>query len=132
MLFSKLIDDCVEFEEERQVLDGLNHGANTLSPFCETAVIVHWIQVVLLVVFGFIGLFEMENDVSVAFLDEILAEENRWKSRLGDIDDADEYSVCNCADAFVTHVLCIQNRSRLLPDSLSKVVLPSSRIFEAF
>ena len=46
ILFSKLVDELVEFEESRQQLDPLAYGINTLTVFCSEEIIKNWIHVI--------------------------------------------------------------------------------------
>ncbi|KJH45131.1 hypothetical protein DICVIV_08826 [Dictyocaulus viviparus] len=50
-------------------------------------------------------------------MDAMFSSPNRWKNRFCEMDDADQFLVCNCVDEFVSMIQSQQFRARFLPEN---------------
>ncbi|WKX96051.1 hypothetical protein Q1695_012481 [Nippostrongylus brasiliensis] len=106
LLFSHILDECISYESQLRELDPDAYSSCILSLFCEQDVLTRWI--------------EIENECCLDRMDEMLSAPDRWKNRFNLMDDADQFLVCNCVDAFVSMLQSQQSRSRLLPDIVAQ------------
>uniref|UniRef100_A0A1I7X5W0 Uncharacterized protein n=1 Tax=Heterorhabditis bacteriophora TaxID=37862 RepID=A0A1I7X5W0_HETBA len=124
-LFSHLVDECISYEEQRLgqsttsflsdfcflfiYLDmDISHcGFNVLTAFCEPNVLSKWIEV--------------ETESCIALMDDMLSSTDRWQNRFRNMEEADLYMVCECADSFVSLLHSLQLRAKLLPDEIAQV-----------
>ncbi|KAK5973501.1 hypothetical protein GCK32_015498 [Trichostrongylus colubriformis] len=64
--------------------------------------------------------FKIENECCLDRMDEMLSSPDRWQNRFRSLEEADQYLVCNCADAFVSMLHSQQCRAKLLPDDVAQ------------
>ncbi|KAK6047232.1 hypothetical protein COOONC_15255 [Cooperia oncophora] len=89
-----------------QDMDPDGYSSSILTLFCNQGVLNRWI--------------EIENECCLDRMDEMLSAPDRWKNRFRSMEDADQYLVCNCADAFVSMLQYQQSRAKLLPDDVAQ------------
>ncbi|KAK6029685.1 hypothetical protein OSTOST_04201, partial [Ostertagia ostertagi] len=106
LLFSHLLDECISYETQLREMDPDGYSSSILTLFCNQEVLNRWI--------------EIENECCLDRMDEMLSAPDRWRNRFRSLEEADQYLVCNCADAFVSMLQSQQNRAKLLPDDVAQ------------
>ncbi|XGW10210.1 hypothetical protein V3C99_012024 [Haemonchus contortus] len=106
LLFSHLLDECLSYESQLRDIDPDGYSSSILTLFCDQDVLNRWI--------------EIENECCLDRMDEMLSAPDRWQSRFRFMEEADQYSVCNCVDAFVSMVQSLRSRAKLLPDKVAQ------------
>lgn len=106
LLFSHILDECITYESQLKEMDPDGYSTSILALFCEQDVLNRWI--------------EIENECCLDRMDEMLSTADRWQNRFRTLEEADQYLVCNCADAFVSMLQSQQSRAKLLPDDVAQ------------
>ncbi|PAV73489.1 hypothetical protein WR25_26655 [Diploscapter pachys] len=102
VLFSHLIDEALAYEEQRREMGMHIEDANVMSLFCPKDILARWINI--------------ENETCIAQIDSFLTSEDKWSPRFRDLDEADNFAVCECAESLIALIQSLHSRSHLLPD----------------